>query len=297
MINEKQLRAAAAELNDVLGLDPAINTKKSSVEVLTEKIKEATDLIDPDQDEFTEETQQVLDEVTGKAGDDKDEAPKAKAGKKAPAKPAKKEEPDEDEDDDEDDDDEDDEDDDDEADDEPTLRAQITDAEDLAELKEIAKANSEFKSLVKKLSSFVKAKVLRPAMLDLIEDEDDEAAEKAAALHKKNVAGKKPTTGKAKAKDEDDDDEDEAPKKKKASPIKSAGKDGGPGIIQTIVALVEKAGKKGISKKEILEVLKENFPDRNEVSMKNTVNVQVPARINKEKFPIKKVGEDRYTKA
>jgi hypothetical protein len=103
--------------------------------------------------------------------------------------------------------------------------------------------------------------------------------------------------------DEDDEEEEEKPKKgkEKKSPkkggIKKAGKEGGPGIIQTIVSLVEKAGKKGISKKEILAQLQEDFPDRNEQSMKNTVNVQVPARINKEKFPVKKVGDDRYTKA
>src|SRR5690606_25469776 len=67
------------------------------------------------------------------------------------------------------------------------------------------------------------------------------------------------------------------------------------GIISTIVSLIEEAGEKGITKEEILDHLIKVFPDKNPVSMKNTVNVQVPNRISKECFPVKKLG-DRYYK-
>lgn len=63
MISEKSLRAAAKELNDSIGLDPKINVK-GSVKDITEVIKEAiTDCIKPDEDEFTDATQAVLDEI------------------------------------------------------------------------------------------------------------------------------------------------------------------------------------------------------------------------------------------
>ena len=84
---------------------------------------------------------------------------------------------------------------------------------------------------------------------------------------------------------------------KKKGPIKKAGGEGSLGIIGTIVKMIEDSGKKGVTKAEILAELKEQFPDRNEQSMKNTINVQVPARINKEKFALKKLEGDRYVKA
>lgn len=85
--------------------------------------------------------------------------------------------------------------------------------------------------------------------------------------------------------------------KEKKGPIKKAGAEGKPGIIATIVSMIEGSGKKGVTKAEILAELMEQFPERPEQSMKNTINVQVPARINKEKFPLKKIEGDRYVKA
>ena len=70
-----------------------------------------------------------------------------------------------------------------------------------------------------------------------------------------------------------------------------------PGIISTIVDCVENSGKNGISKEEILKVLVELFPDKNEGSMKNTINVQIPSRISKERFSIKKMENGNYKKA
>lgn len=108
-----------------------------------------------------------------------------------------------------------------------------------------------------------------------------------------------PERSSKKAADEsaDKEKEQESASKKKGKKPEKAGEPGKPGIIATIAKLIEDSGKKGVTKDEILETLKEEFPDRNEQSMKNTINVQVPARINKEKFALKKLEGNRYAKA
>jgi len=57
----------------------------------------------------------------------------------------------------------------------------------------------------------------------------------------------------------------------------------GPGVISTILALVTDAPKTGISKSEILEKLVEMFPERSKEGMENTINVQLPSRMSKER--------------
>ncbi|HMB65388.1 MAG TPA: hypothetical protein VKO42_00810, partial [Patescibacteria group bacterium] len=89
-----------------------------------------------------------------------------------------------------------------------------------------------------------------------------------------------------------------AEKSKKETPKeKPAKKTKGTGVIATIASLIEKSGKKGITKKEILETLQKDFPNKNPDSMSKTVNVQVPNRITKEKFPVEKLEGGRYRKA
>jgi len=110
------------------------------------------------------------------------------------------------------------------------------------------------------------------------ESEEDEEAEEEAPPAKNTSKGKK--TGKA-------EKSAESPGKKPA----------GPGVIATIVSLIEGSGKKGVTKEEILTALTKAFPDRKVESMKNTINVQVPNRISKERFPIEKIDGDRYRKA
>ncbi len=108
--------------------------------------------------------------------------------------------------------------------------------------------------------------------------------------------------------DVEDEDEEEDPPAKNTSKGKKTGKaeksaessgkkPANPGVIATIVSLIEGSGKKGITKEEILTVLTKAFPDRKVESMKNTINVQVPNRISKERFPIEKINGDRYRKA
>jgi len=103
----KHLIAAAKELNNVLGIDPAIevNSKKTNAETLKEKIKEAAELIEPETDEISVTTQQVLSELgvnpwdeeqddaneaPEDAPEDDEEEPEEKTVNKPTAKPAKK---------------------------------------------------------------------------------------------------------------------------------------------------------------------------------------------------------------
>jgi hypothetical protein len=164
------------------------------------------------------------------------------------------------------------------------LRQSIEDAQKLSDLKEIAKTNDVFKETRGKLSSFKTADALKSELLmvldDLVTATEPVVAEKKVLQRAKPAAAATPATDKPKGK---------KPEK--------AGEPGKPGIIATIVTLIEKSGKKGITKEAILEELKEAFPDRDEKSMKNTINVQVPARINKEKWPVEKLEGGLYRKA
>ncbi|MCK9524317.1 MAG: hypothetical protein M0R49_00095 [Limnochordia bacterium] len=82
------------------------------------------------------------------------------------------------------------------------------------------------------------------------------------------------------------------PKKKKVK------KEGAPGmgVIATIAKTIEDAGKDGISKEGILQALVEAFPERDSSKMKKTINVQVPARITKERFAVEKTDSGTYRK-
>jgi len=70
----------------------------------------------------------------------------------------------------------------------------------------------------------------------------------------------------------------------------------GPGIIKTIIELVENAPKQGISRDQVWEALKVKFPERDADKMKKTVVIQLPSRIQKEKFPITEVTKGFYRK-
>jgi hypothetical protein len=71
----------------------------------------------------------------------------------------------------------------------------------------------------------------------------------------------------------------------------------GVGIIATIVSLVESADKKtGITKEQILDALAVKFPERDKARMGKTVQVQVPARITKERFKVIKLPTGGFCK-
>lgn len=94
--------------------------------------------------------------------------------------------------------------------------------------------------------------------------------------------------------DEAEEDEEEGAEEEEEEEIKTEPQKKS-GVIASIAEMIEKAGKKGITKEEILTNLVKRFPERQEKSMKNTINVQVPNRIDREKFKVEKVG-DRYRK-
>jgi hypothetical protein len=138
-------------------------------------------------------------------------------------------------------------------------------------------------------------------------DDEDLEEEEEPAPKKKGRAASKSKTKKSKVKEEEPDEEEEeeeeepAPKKKgrakseKSGPKKGKGKSG-LGVIATIAKIVEESdGAKGVSKTDILEQLVEEFPDRSESSMKNTVNVQIPNRMSREKFEIVTLENGNFT--
>ena len=135
------------------------------------------------------------------------------------------------------------------------------------------------------------------------DEEEEEEEEPAKPVKGKGKAPAKPEpSAKEKGKkqpepeeEDEEEEEDEKPAKKKTE-SKKGKKVGGPGIIASIAKYIEEAGKKGISKEEILKKLKKDFPEREEASMKNTINVQVPNRMSKERFAIKKLENGNFAK-
>lgn len=107
------------------------------------------------------------------------------------------------------------------------------------------------------------------------EEEDEDAEEDASAKStKKGKKGKK----------------DKASGEKKTKKAKVAK---GPGVIDTIEAILREAGEKGkgIKKDAIADKLGKRFPERERDSMLKTVNVQVPTRISADRN-IKVVKDD-----
>jgi len=200
-LKKSDLIKAAKELNDVLGLDPAIPVKKVDEEELKEKILEASGLVEP-ADELTNSTWKVINHLKELPSNDDDD--------------------------------------------------------------------------------------------DGIDDDDDDGID-----------------GDDDGKDEDEDSEDPRPgkgeeEKKKGQGVsknsekgkeKEATKGTGKaraGVIKTIEELIKRAGKKGITKQQILEELIKRFPERDSKSMKNTIGVQVPSRISKEKFELERLENGAY---
>ena len=127
---------------------------------------------------------------------------------------------------------------------------------------------------------------------DDADDQDDDEVEeiktkpvpkKSAKKEEKPKKADKPTK-EEKADKPTKEEKTDKPKGKK--PEKAKGKSG-KGIIATIVSLLEKATKKQpITKAEIIDVLKKEFPDRDVRGMTRTVHVQVPGRISRERFKL-----------
>lgn len=238
-ITKKELIKTAKELNELMGLDPAIPTAKDTEDsVLMEKIGEAAEMLEED-DEISEVAQEVIDYIAEQQEEDDEQQE---------------------------------EDDEEEAEEEQTTE-QLIEASDYKGLKAMVADYPEFKGIDINIYPAKKIEELRARMLrDLAKKAEKKAPEAAAA--KKDAVKK-----------------DAPAKKEKKEPKQS-----GPGVIATIVACIEGAGKKGVSKEEILAELIKVFPDKDANSMKSTINVQVPARISKERFKVEN-KDGKYFKA
>lgn len=260
---------AAEELNEVLGLEPSIETEGVSVNELAEKIRQASELL-YEEDEISDATAAVIADLT----EDLDEPDV--------------EEPESD-----DDFEEDDESEEESEEEELTLEDLREEVEGLHKRKDMRLLVEEidlFEPLIEKLPDLKSGSALKDAMLEILDaemgqtdgsDEPEEVQEEPEAEEAKPVK--------------------EKPKKvKKEKPKKveeKQGKKKGRGVIATIAQSIEDAGKKGITKEEILGILTKAFPNREPESMKKTINVQVPNRISKERFNVERSEDGRYFKS
>lgn len=247
-ITKKELVKTAKELNELMGLDPAIPTGKDVEEAtLVEKIGEASEMLEED-DEISEVAQEVIDYIA--------ELQEEEVTPEADEQPA-------------------------DEDDAEETTEQLVEKSDYKALKAMVAWYPEFKGIDIALYPAKKVEDLRARMLkDLAKKAGKEAPVTEAKEEK--LAAKKDMVKK------------DAPAKKEGE--KKAPKQSGHGVIATIVACIEGAGKKGITKDEILAVLVKTFPEKEEKSMKSTINVQVPARISKERFKLES-KDGKYFKA
>lgn len=175
-----------------------------------------------------------------------------------------------------------------------SLIDQVKNAPTLKDLKAIAKANDEFKSIRSGLTKYDDVDELIEAMVELLGVEPAEEAKEESG--KKDKKDKKEKEGKSDKKEKKGKGEKKDKSEKKDKKDKPAPKVKRPGVIATIVSSLDGAGKKGLSKEELLEILEETFPDREAESMKKTIAVQVPGRISKEKFELEKTKDGKYRK-
>lgn len=121
---------------------------------------------------------------------------------------------------------------------------------------------------------------------DQDDDEDDQDDDEVEEIKTESVPEKSAKKKEKPKKADKPTKEEKTDKPKGKKPEKAKGKSG-KGIIATIVSLLENATKKQpITKAEIIDVLKKEFPDRDVRGMTRTVHVQVPGRISREKFKL-----------
>jgi hypothetical protein len=254
-VTKTELKKAAKELNGQLGLEPPI-LLDVKVKALEKKVIEAAALIDPEEDEFSDGVWDILEALECAARPgSEDDGDAEPEDGDAAGEVLDVESEDAD----------------------AAVEEAVEDT--LVEDFKAAKKLADLKTMVSEWECFSKLDLdaykglqaprqLRADMLECLPEDVREQIEPKAA--EKPVKGEKT----------------EPVKEKKAK---------GPGVIATIAKAIEDAGENGVSKDEILEKLVATFPERDAGAMKNTINVQVPTRISKEKF---KVGSEngRYFK-
>ena len=265
----KQLIKAAEELNELFGLDPEIVTENVTKEELEMDIKAAAEFIAED-DEFSSGTTTVLKRL-GVFEVDKEVSKKI-------LKEPEEEEPEEEE-----------------------LEEELEEEDYQAIYKEIKKASRlDLNERTKALKKIVKTYLVFEGIVGSIAGKFDVAEIRQTMLNILKLKGVKimeKDEMNLKPKPEKPVKTAKVEKPAKEKKEKKAGGVKGPGVIATIVETIEAAGKKGVTKQEIWDILCKKFPDRDTESMRNTINVQVPNRIKKERWPVGVTEDGYYYKA
>lgn len=102
---------------------------------------------------------------------------------------------------------------------EETLLEEVTNAQRLSQLKDLATSYDEFKSIRGQLSSYKTAATLKLSMLKMLEGEKEEGQAVAEKLHEKNIE-KKTVNEKAKPEQKEETVAEEVPEEKQAKPAK-----------------------------------------------------------------------------
>lgn len=253
----KLLKPIAKEMNEVMGLNPAIKVVAVKADVLKEKIIEDAAEIDPELDEFSEETIAGLKELGAWPGGDEGDEPAEEAADEAEEQeqddqPEEDPEPEE-------------------ADDNGF--AELYDATEtgtLKELKALVKANDVFKSLRKEAPGRFELEDLRADMLDLL-DLLPEVAETEEA--EKPTRKEKPVPA---PKTEPKPEKEKAPKpaqKEKAPKPKKEAKEKKTSRPECVVAAIKEICKKGATIEEIMDRSDELYVEAGGASNPNATNV------------------------
>ena len=183
MKNKEKLQLLAEEFNVVLGLDPVISLELSEEKLLKE-INEAKAMIEPG-DTLTEKAQEILAEL------DLPEAPEAENEKKDSIEVI-------------------------------PLKTQIEDAERLKDLRDIAKANDEFKSIRGQLTKWKTKMSLIDVMLDVLDDmEGKEMQEKEEPVKESSIPAKEKKKEKSSVKEKEQEKKVSVGKKEKLTRIEA----------------------------------------------------------------------------
>ena len=235
--------AAAEELNEVLGLEPAIDTEDVDIDDLKAKLVEASELITED-DEFTEDTAKVLESI---APEDEEEDEEFEEDEEIEDDDLEEDEEEEEDDDFE----EEEEDEEEEDDDLEELREAVESAGKRKDLLKLAQKEEIFAELKSKLPKLKSIKALKGAMLSVLDTEEAEEAE--AEEHAEEPKAKSKKAAKAKGKAKSSAKEKSSKPKKKGKSATQACRDF---LEKTITA---KKGK--YTRKELTELAVEEFPD------------------------------------
>ena len=182
METKEKLQELAKELNEVLGLDPEISLELSEEKLLKE-INETKTMIEPG-DTLTEQAQEILAEL------DLPEAPEAENEKKDSIEAI-------------------------------PLRTQMENAERLKDLRDIAKANDEFKSIRGSLTKWKTKMTLIDVMLDVLDDEEGEKPEKEEPVKESNIPAKEKKKEKSSVKEKEQEKKVSIGKKEKLTRIEA----------------------------------------------------------------------------